>query len=112
MKELLQELHVLTTVADKRSAKYIGCLPASRALNSASIGEATVNGKLVYITWGRNLNKEEQEYYMKETTLQPIYTGTNDGTAELIIPEKDAEKLLLVLLRNWLKFICYNPLKL
>lgn len=93
----MKELFEKTVIADKNSAKRIGSLPAYMAINCSDIGTALIDGRQVYITWGRNLKKEEQEWYYYNTAYKPIYLNTNDGTSELIYQNDVAEYLFTII---------------
>ena len=78
-----------------KSAKRIGTPPACIALACCDIGIAELeSGQQVFITWGRNLNKLDQEWYSKNTDFQPIWISAFDGCSELILPEKMISGLL------------------
>lgn len=64
-------------------------------MNSCDIGTAKINGVSVYTTWGRNLDKSQQEWFAEHTIYTPIYLGADDGSAELIIPDEQAEKIMM-----------------
>lgn len=79
-------------------ARRLGSLPAVLALNACDIGEAVLKtGETVTVTWGRNLAAEQQAWYLQNTALRPIWLGSDDGSAELIIPDDQAAKLRSIL---------------
>ena len=87
----------VTVQADKWSWERISSLPGCVALGCADIGHATVGGKHVYITWGRNLTLEQQRWHSAHTEFQPIHLGADDGSAELILPDDLVQRLGLVM---------------
>lgn len=82
-----------------KEAKWLGSLPATLAIKSCDIGEATlVDGTTVVITWGRNLELEGKDcrWYAEKTVFEPILMP-NSKFAELIIPKKEAAQLRTIL---------------
>ena len=88
---------VTAVEADRFSWRRLGSIPGCVALGCADIGEARVNGERVYVTWGRNLTADEQEAYRRNTIFVPIHLGADDGSAELILPDSMAAKLITLL---------------
>lgn len=91
--------NLATETIRAKSWQYLGSVPAAIALGCADIGTAVLeDGTTVYVTWGRNLDREQQEYFAYHTKFQPIHLGSSDGTAELIIPRQFVELLIPVLI--------------
>ena len=87
-----------TVLSLPESTKRLGSMPGALALGSADIGRVELlSGKVVYCTWGRNIDKKEQEWFLQHTTFQPVWVGANDGSAELILDNETAESLLPLL---------------
>lgn len=95
---MMEQLHPKTILAKKHSAKRIGSLNACLALGACDVGTATLeDGNQVYITWGRNLNREQQNFFLSETDFAPIWISADDGSAELILPDPMARELLSII---------------
>jgi hypothetical protein len=70
------------------SKRRIGSLPYCMALGCADIGEAKLgDGRRVLITWGRNLNRDQQFWFAHNTVFTPVWVGATKGECELIIGE-------------------------
>jgi hypothetical protein len=81
-----------------RTFKRIGSIPATLAMACCDLGEAVLeDGSVVTITWGRNINADEQRWYLTKTTFKPVWLNTADGSTELIIPDNDAKQLRSIL---------------
>lgn len=99
--------------------RRIGSLAGCPATESCDIGEASLDGKIVHTTWGRNLVKEQADWYARNTYYEPVLTGhvweTLEKTIdvggkevvvpagkrenfELIFPQEVADKLLGILI--------------
>ena len=85
--------------ADEFSWTHIGIIPGCVALGCVDIGEATVDGKKVFVTWGRNLDAEKQQWFAKNTNFQPVRLGADDGSAELVLPDDVIQSLLPILIK-------------
>jgi len=64
------------------------------ALGCADIGEAVIqydDGQKArsLITWGRNINTAEQHWHATKTVFTPVWCGSADGYAELILGSSD-----------------------
>jgi len=95
---MYEELHEKSVKADKYSLKRLGSLPLCIALGCDDIGTATIDGKKVYVTFGRNLDRKQQAWFLEKTGFQPIWVSADDGSCELILPDDDVEKLLPLLI--------------
>ena len=83
------------------SKRFLGTPPGHIAMGGSAVGEATLeDGSKVTITWGRNIDREEQEWYLKHTGFQPIHIGSDYGHAELILPPDVATEILKTLNRH------------
>ena len=84
------------------SARWLGSIPCCIALGCADIGEAVLaDGAEVYITWGRHLDRVEQERYFRDTSFLPIHIGADDGSAELVLFDEAVAPLLRLLSSDW-----------
>jgi len=72
--------------------RRIGSLPCAIALGCCDLGEATVDGKRVTITWGQNANSVRAEWFAANTNFVPVETHVA-GQYELIIPADEAKVL-------------------
>lgn len=85
------------------TARRLGSLPACIALGCSDIGQATVriNGRTrrIYITWGRNISHEQQQWYLNNTPLRPVWIGADSGACEVEIPYGHAIEILKVLVK-------------
>lgn len=85
--------------------RHLGTLPAVLALGSCDLGEAMLpGGEHVTITWGRNLSQKDQDWFEKNTAFRPVWNGSDDGAAELVIPEPEASALLGIMRPDKKKF--------
>jgi hypothetical protein len=100
----LNKEHSSTVQADKQSWERIASIPGCLATGSCDIGSATVDGTPVYTTWGKNLNAEEQQWFLENTKYLPIHFGAYGGEAELVIPTAVAEALLMAA-KSWKKVV-------
>jgi hypothetical protein len=91
---MLEQLSPHTLVASRHTAKRLGTFKHALAFGACDIGQAVIDGKIQTITWGRNLNKTQQEFYRRYTYYIPVCIGADDGSSELIIPENEANFLL------------------
>ena len=56
--------------------RRLGSLPLCIPLEHCDIGEAMVDtGERFYITWGRRLDSEDAEWYIRKTLFRPIWVG-------------------------------------
>lgn len=93
-----EQLASVTIEAKRESWRRLGSVPGCIALGCADIGTAELpSGERVIITWGRNLPREQQEWFASHTHFQPIHLGADDGSAELVIPAAIADKLVAIL---------------
>jgi DNA-binding XRE family transcriptional regulator len=73
-----------------RAGSIVGCL----ALGAADIGRATVDGRIVWITWCRNLTPEQAAEFAERTAFEPVQNiGSHPVACELIIPDAMMEQL-------------------
>lgn len=86
----------MTTTTEYQRAtnpRRIGSLPSCIALGGSDVGEATVDGRRVTITWGRNLPREKADWFAANTGYVPVRTGGKSASEEyyeLVIPDPDA----------------------
>lgn len=77
--------------------RRLGRLPGCLALGCADIAEAVIkyddgHEVMSLITWGRNINPETQQWYCAHTAFIPVWCGSDEGDAELILgPSKGAD---------------------
>lgn len=77
--------------------RVLGRLPGCVALGCADIAEAVIkydDGHEVrsLITWGKDINPETQQWYSAHTAFTPVWCGSDEGDAELILgPSKGAD---------------------
>ena len=91
------DLETRVLQADQHTWKRIGSIPGCIALNSADIGQAKVNGKRVFTTWGRNLDAESQQWYLEHTNFQPIHFSAGNGVCELVLPDELALQMIAII---------------
>lgn len=77
-------------VADKWTARRLGSIPCAIAFGAADVGTCNVGGEPVYITWGRNLNPGQADWFAERTRFRPVMT---DGGIELILPASIHQEL-------------------
>lgn len=85
--------------ADADSFIRLGGIPCCIALGAADIGVARVDGRQVYITWGRNMPRTDQADFMQRTSFELIHLGASDGEAEIVLPNEMVAPLLPLLNR-------------
>ncbi|KKM74433.1 hypothetical protein LCGC14_1400330 [marine sediment metagenome] len=85
-------------VADADSYQHVGMIPGCVALDCCDVGTATVEGRHVICTWGRNLTTGQALAIQKKTHYHPIITAA--GHAELVIPRDIARFLLPLLIQS------------
>ena len=89
---------MMTVLAKKHTAKRLGSIPACVALAAADIGTCELEtGETVYVTWGRNLDREQQSWFAKHTHFRAVWLSADDGSAELILPNEMVAHLLPIL---------------
>lgn len=77
--------------------RRLGSLPGGLALACSDIGEAVIrhdSGRetRALITWGRNIDPDEQYWYSTKTVFTPVWCGQDDGLAELVLEgDQDSE---------------------
>jgi hypothetical protein len=68
--------------------RRLGGLPFCIAFQHCDIGEAiTDSGERFYITWGRDLDSEDSEWYERKTMFRPIWVGV----VELVLCPVDSD---------------------
>lgn len=61
-------------------------MPLCLALGCCDIGEARlIDGRQVLTTWGLSLSPDRQFWHSHNTLFQPVWTGADDGSCELIL---------------------------
>lgn len=85
--------------ADANSFVRLGSIPCCIALGATDIGVARVDGRQVYITWGRNMPRAEQAGFMRRTSFELIHLIASDGEAEIVLPNEMVAPLLPLLNR-------------
>jgi hypothetical protein len=92
----MQELYKMTKKSIPESKKYLGMISGCMALGAiADVGTCELeNGHTVFITWGRNLTRLEQQWYYNHTKYEPVWVGSDNGSSELILPDSQAKKIL------------------
>lgn len=88
--------------------RRLGSLPIAIAYGWCDIGEADViyaDGvrALVLITWGRNLRLGEQEWFIDTTRFHPVWVGSSEGRAELILCPSNGQSEVETWVREGLK---------
>jgi hypothetical protein len=88
--------------------RRLGSLPIAIACGCCDIGEADVqyddgDRARVLITWGRNLRMGEQEWHIDTTVFRPVWVGSSEGRAELILCPSGGDSRLERWLREGLK---------
>lgn len=86
------------------------------ALHACDIGEARLDdGRTVYMTWGRNLTREEAEWFAAKTFFEPVevgsvcHAGHKRENFELILPTDKVAAMPVIMdmsaPRKWMKVI-------
>lgn len=101
--EVLAQSPDPTTHPDALQAKTwerLGSLPYCIALGCYDIGVATLeDGRTVYVSWGANLTREQQNHWRKVATFELVHLGADAGECEFILPEGSLLNELLDILR-------------
>ena len=90
-----EQLHGNAIAAKEGSSKWLSSPVGAIVTGSSDIGQAELeDGSTVHITWGRNIDKEAQDWYLENTVFKPIYIGASDGLCELVIPDSYVNEIM------------------
>lgn len=74
-----------------------GGIPGCVHLACTDIGRAWCGRKSYWTSWGRNISAAEIPNLLK-IGLTPIWVGADDGSVEVVLPDRIAEKLLTIMI--------------
>jgi hypothetical protein len=100
--------------ARAKQVRRLGTLPVALAFGCCDIGEAYVeypdgDTGYVLITWGRHLRQGEQNWHIDNSRFQPVWTGSEDGRAELILCPSHSDNKLYRWLRAGMRLVDDQP---
>ena len=97
----MKELHSSTVKAKRFSWKRLGSVPGCISLGAADIGVCELEtGESVYISWGRNLDARDQQWFAENSHYKPVLLGSCYGHSELIIPDHLAIPLVELIVKG------------
>lgn len=85
------------TIINPKKVSYVGFLPCALALSCCDLGEAELeDGSKVTTTWGRNLTRDQAQWYLDNTEFNIIKTPMS-SVYEIELLPRYAEKLLSII---------------
>jgi hypothetical protein len=82
------------------AVRRLGVLPFGLPLGNCDIGEALISmGGRSFITWGRNIPPDRQQWWIDHTRFHPVWCGADDGSCELMLCSSEGTDSLAEWLR-------------